>query len=345
MIVIIEGETAHSAEQFQQILVKAGASHVRALQISNANVLLLEDADYELVERVKEYWPWARVIRIETASPLADRRNFSADTIVRAGAIDIGGAPFTVMAGPCAVESEAQFRECAEVVKEGGAVVLRGGAFKPRTSPYSFQGMGREGVGLMAAVGREMDLPIVSEVVDPRDVEYMADCVDVLQIGARNAQNFTLLEEVGRSGVPVLLKRGFGCTIDEWLGAAEYVLREGNGSVILCERGVRSFERSTRFTLDLAAVAVIKQRSHLPVVVDPSHGTGHRGLVIPLALAAAAVGADGLIVDVHTNASAAKCDGDQALPADEFQWLMARLQPVLGAIDRPLAESLRVGVV
>jgi 3-deoxy-7-phosphoheptulonate synthase len=214
--------------------------------------------------------------------------------------------------------------------------VLRGGAYKPRTSPHSFQGSGPAGIELLADVGRRAGLPVVSEVVDPRDVEHVAQHVDLLQIGTRNAQNYALLTEVGRSGMPVLLKRGFGCTVDEWLGAAEYVLREGNGNVILCERGIRTFESSTRFTLDLAAVAVVKRRSHLPVVVDPSHGTGSRELVPDLALAAAAAGADGLLVDVHLNPAHTQCDGDQALSRDEFHHLMARLDALLRALGRDL---------
>lgn len=274
-----------------------------------------------------------------SASPLADRGNFSADTVVPVGGVAIGGREFAVMAGPCAVESATQLRESAQVAKAGGAVVLRGGAYKPRTSPHSFQGAGYEGIKLLAEVGREMGLPVVSEVMDPRDVEDVAAHVDILQVGARNAQNFSLLAEVGRSRRPVLLKRGFGCTVDEWLAAAEYILHEGNSKVILCERGIRTFESSTRFTLDLAAVAVVKRRSHLPVIVDPSHGTGDRELIAPLALAAAAVGADGVIVDVHTNASQALCDGDQALSSHDFYSLMARIAPLASAAGRPLAHS------
>jgi 3-deoxy-7-phosphoheptulonate synthase len=273
------------------------------------------------------------------ASPLGDRKNFEKDTIVNVKGVEIGGGGFAVMAGPCAVESPGQLRDAAVAVKDGGASILRGGAYKPRTSPYAFQGTGREGLKMLSQVSRETGLPVVSEVIDPRDVQEVAKHVDILQIGTRNAQNFSLLSEVGRTGRPVLLKRGFGCTIDEWLGAAEYILRAGNPNVILCERGIRTFESATRFTLDLAAIPVVKLRSHLPIIVDPSHGTGHRELVAPLALASAAVGADGMICDVHTDASSAKCDADQALSGLQFHVLMTRLRAILGAMGRTPLES------
>jgi 3-deoxy-7-phosphoheptulonate synthase len=339
VVVIVKEEALRESERVRQELTAAGVRDVLAFRIGGAKVILANGADGELADRVRSASPTARVIFPVTTSPLADRQNFDSDTVVNVGRVEIGGIGFAVMAGPCAVESPEQLRDCAFAAKEGGASVLRGGAYKPRTSPHAFQGTGREGLKMLAQVSRETGLPSVSEVIDPRDVQEMAKHVDILQIGARNAQNFALLTEVGCTGCPVLLKRGFGCTVDEWLGAAEYILRTGNPNVILCERGIRTFESSTRFTLDLAAVAVVKRRSHLPVVVDPSHGTGHRDLVLPLALAAAAAGADGLIIDVHTDAASAKCDTDQALSGLQFRVLMDRLRAVLNALGRPQVPS------
>jgi 3-deoxy-7-phosphoheptulonate synthase len=230
----------------------------------------------------------------------------------------VGGESFALIAGPCAVESREQTMETARAVRDGGAALLRGGAYKPRTSPYAFQGLGEEGLRLLAEARAETGLPIVTELMDLADVEAVMEVADVVQIGARNMQNYPLLEEVGRSGRPVLLKRGLSSTLDELLMAAEYILKEGNESVMLCERGIRTFESSYRFTLDLMAVPVLKERSHLPVIVDPSHAAGRRDLVTPLSLAAAAVGADGIIVEVHPEPDEAICDGPQQLRADEF---------------------------
>ena len=230
----------------------------------------------------------------------------------------IGGEHFALIAGPCTVESREQVLETARIVKDAGAAMFRGGAYKPRTSPYAFQGLGQEGLRLLAEAKERYGMPIVTELMDVRDLEAVLEVADVLQIGARNMQNYTLLSEVGRSGCPVLLKRGFSATLEELLMAAEYILKEGNEKVILCERGIRTFETAYRFTLDLMAVPVLKQLSHLPVVVDPSHAAGRRDLVQPLSLAAAAAGADGIIVEVHPNPEEAICDGPQALHADEF---------------------------
>jgi 3-deoxy-7-phosphoheptulonate synthase len=239
-------------------------------------------------------------------------------TVLEIGGRKIGGEHFALIAGPCTVESRQQLLETAHVVKDAGAAMLRGGAYKPRTSPYAFQGLGQEGLRLLADAKRETGLPIVTELMDVRDIEPVLEVADVVQIGARNMQNYTLLSEVGRAGVPVLLKRGLSATLEELLLAAEYVLKEGNEQVMLCERGIRTFEPSYRYTLDLTAVPVLKQLSHLPVVVDPSHAAGRRDLVTPLSLAAAAAGADGIIVEVHPNPEEAICDGPQALRADEF---------------------------
>jgi 3-deoxy-7-phosphoheptulonate synthase len=230
----------------------------------------------------------------------------------------VGGGHFAMIAGPCTVESRGQMMQTARVVRDAGATLLRGGAYKPRTSPYAFQGLGQEGLRLLAEAKAETGLPIVTELMDISDLDAVLEVADVIQIGARNMQNYPLLAEIGRSGRPALLKRGLSATLDELLMAAEYILKEGNPNVMLCERGIRTFETAYRFTLDLMAVPVLKELSHLPVIVDPSHAAGRRDLVTPLSLAAAAVGADGIIVEVHPNPDEAICDGPQALRAEEF---------------------------
>jgi 3-deoxy-7-phosphoheptulonate synthase len=239
-------------------------------------------------------------------------------TVIEIEGRKIGGDHFALIAGPCTVESREQLLETADVVKDAGAAMLRGGAYKPRTSPYAFQGLGQEGLRLLAEAKERTGLPIVTELMDARDLEAVLEVADVIQVGARNMQNFPLLAEIGRSRCPVLLKRGLSATLDELLMAAEYVLKEGNRDVMLCERGIKTFENSYRTTLDLQAVPVLKELSHLPVVVDPSHAAGRRSLVGPMSLAAAAAGADGIIVEVHPNPDEALCDGPQALLADDF---------------------------
>ena len=229
------------------------------------------------------------------------------------------------MAGPCSVETEEQTIETAKIVKAHGGNILRGGAFKPRTSPYSFQGLGLDGLKILAKAREVTGLPVVTEVLDTRDVPWVAEYADMLQVGARNIQNFALLKEVGKANKPVLLKRGMHSTIEEWLYAAEYILAEGNPNVVLCERGIRTFETYTRNTVDLNAVAAIKTLTHLPVIVDPTHGTGRRELIAPLAYAATAVGADGIMVEVHWQPDEALCDKDQALPPEEFAGLMQKV--------------------
>ncbi len=239
-------------------------------------------------------------------------------TVLEIGGRKVGGDNFALIAGPCTVESREQTLTTARVVRDAGATLLRGGAYKPRTSPYAFQGLGVEGLKLLAEAKAETGLPIVTELMDIGDLEPVLEVADVIQIGARNMQNYPLLAEIGRSGRPALLKRGLSSTLDELLMAAEYILKEGNPNVMLCERGIRTFETAYRFTLDLMAVPVLKELSHLPVIVDPSHAAGRRDLVLPLSLAAAAVGADGIIVEVHPNPDEAICDGPQALRADGF---------------------------
>jgi 3-deoxy-7-phosphoheptulonate synthase len=251
----------------------------------------------------------------------------------------VGGDHFTMIAGPCTVESREQTLETARAVSAAGATMLRGGAYKPRTSPYAFQGLGQEGLRLLAEAKQETGLPIVTELMDLRDLDDVLEVADVIQIGARNMQNYSLLTELGRSGRPVLIKRGLSSTLEELLMAAEYVLKEGNESVMLCERGIRTFETAYRFTLDLTAIPVLKELSHLPVIVDPSHAAGRRALVTPLSLAAAAAGADGIIVEVHPRPEQAICDGPQALVAEEFAEYVERVQAAAAVAGKALTPS------
>ncbi|MDT8900457.1 3-deoxy-7-phosphoheptulonate synthase [Anaeroselena agilis] len=264
-----------------------------------------------------------KVLPVTDSYKLASRQFRPASTVIDVGGVEVGGGRLVVMAGPCAVESRAQLLEAAEIAREGGAQFLRGGAFKPRTSPYSFQGLERQGLEYLAEAREATGLKIVTEVVDVTSVAMVAEYADVLQIGARNMQNFKLLQAVGQAGKPVLLKRGIAATISEWLHAAEYILSEGNYQVMLCERGIRTFEEYTRNTLDLSAVVAAKKLSHLPVVVDPSHGTGRRELVGPMAMAAVAAGADGLMVEMHPNPATALSDGPQSLNPEQYRELMA----------------------
>ncbi|OGC10932.1 3-deoxy-7-phosphoheptulonate synthase [candidate division WOR-1 bacterium RIFOXYA12_FULL_52_29] len=278
----------------------------------------------------------SEIVPIRKPYKLVSREFKAEDTIIRIGdKLKIGaGEKIAIMAGPCSVEGKEEIMEVAEAVKRGGAAILRGGAFKPRTSPYSFQGMGEEGLKLLAEARKKTGLPIVTEALDTRDVELVARYADIVQIGARNMQNFSLLKEVGKAGKPVLLKRGAGSTIEELLMSAEYVMSEGNREVMLCERGIRTLETYTRNTLDLAAVPVIKKLSHLPVIVDPSHGTGKRDLVGPMAKAAIAAGADGLIIEVHPHPNEALSDGPQSLTPEMFNSLMPELKAVASAVGR-----------
>ncbi len=277
-----------------------------------------------------------RVVRVQEPFKRANRKFHPDDTIVKAGSLEVGGKALAVMAGPCSVESEEQVTAIAKAVKAAGASALRGGAFKPRTSPYAFQGMGIEGIRLLAEAKKATGLPIVSEMMSPHHLELFEDLVDVIQIGARNMQNFDLLKEVGASGKPVLLKRGLSSTIEEWLMSAEYIMAQGDSKVILCERGIRTFETYTRNTLDLSAIPVVKRLSHLPVIVDPSHASGQAALVEPLAMAAIAAGADGLIIEVHNNPACALCDGAQSINPDQFAALMERLSAVASVMGRTL---------
>jgi 3-deoxy-7-phosphoheptulonate synthase len=258
------------------------------------------------------------------------------DTIVNVNGVKVGGSDIVIIAGPCAVESREQLFETARSVRAGGASILRGGAFKPRSSPYNFQGLGEEGLKLLGIIRAETGLPIVTEVMDTRQVELVASYADMIQIGSRNMQNYPLLKEAGLCRKPVLLKRGMMATIEEYLMAAEYILNQGNEQVILCERGIRTFETTTRNTLDLSAVPMLKRLTHLPVIVDPSHGTGLRWMVPAMAKAAVAVGADGLIMEVHYKPDEALCDGFQSLDLAEFDQLMMDLKKIANAVGRKI---------
>ena len=277
-----------------------------------------------------------KVMPVLTPYKLASKDFKQENTVLKIGDVTVGGQAVVVMAGPCAVESKEQVLATAKAVKDAGAKILRGGAFKPRTSPYSFQGMGEEGLKYLKAAREETGLPFVTEVMDTRQVELVEDFADALQIGARNMQNFNLLKEVGRSKKPVILKRGMMATIRELLMSAEYILSEGNFNVILCERGIRTFEDSTRNTVDISAVPVIKKLSHLPVIVDPSHATGRWDLIAPLSKAAVAAGADGLLIEVHPSPEEALSDGAQSLKPDKFARLMEELADVAKAVGRKI---------
>jgi 3-deoxy-7-phosphoheptulonate synthase len=283
------------------------------------------------------------VVRISVPYKLVSREHHPARSVVRVGGVPIGPDTLTVIAGPCAVETPEQTLTAAQMAKAAGASLLRGGAFKPRTSPYAYQGLGEAGLKILAEVSAETGLPVVTEVIDPRDVDLVSSHADMLQVGTRNMQNFALLQAVGGAGKPVLLKRGFSATVEEWLMAAEYIAQRGNLDIVLCERGIRTFEKATRNTLDISAVPVAQKLSHLPVIVDPSHSAGRRDLVLPLTRAAIAVGADGLIIDVHPEPTTALCDGDQALQdADirELASIAAHLPPLVG---RTLTPPLPAG--
>jgi 3-deoxy-7-phosphoheptulonate synthase len=273
------------------------------------------------------------IVHVSKPYKLASRDFHPDDTIVDAGGVKLGGGNLWVIAGPCSIESEDQMRTIAKFVKESGANLLRGGAFKPRTSPYSFQGMGEDGLKILKKIGKEFGMPTVTEVMDTADAELVAEYADVIQIGTRNAQNFSLLKQVGKLKIPVVLKRGMAQTIEEWLMSAEYVMSEGNQDVVLCERGIRTFENAYRNTLDVLAIPVLKEKTHLPIIIDPSHASGVWQYVIPMALAGIVSGADGVMVEAHHDPEKAMSDGAQSLKPNKFNLLMSELKkiaPVIG---------------
>jgi len=338
MIIVLKPGTP--PEITEDLLTRIADKGLKPLHLPGAERVVLGALGDErvLAELQLEGHPMVESVKpILAPYKLVGRELHPADTIVRIGAAAIGGGAFAVIAGPCAVESYDQTLASARAAKQAGATAIRAGAFKPRTSPYDFRGHGAEALRILRSVGDELDLPVVTEVMDAADLSLVVEHADALQIGARNMQNFSLLRAVGTTRKPVLLKRGMSAKIDELLLAAEYLLAGGNEQVVLVERGIRTFETAMRNTLDLNAVPYIKQRTHLPVVVDPSHGTGIRDLVTPMALAAAACGADGLLIEVHANPAEALSDGPQSLYPEQFAQLMSQLRPVVSAVGRQLA--------
>jgi 3-deoxy-7-phosphoheptulonate synthase len=338
--VIVEMRTGATREEVDAVVQKARALDL-GVQLNYGTdktvVALLGSNTGQIPTDIFAVLPAVEsVTRIMKPYKLASRSFKPTDTNVHCGGVEVGGERVVVFAGPCAVESEAQLFEAAKVVKKAGASILRGGAFKPRTSPFSFQGLQKKGLELLSKARQEFGLPVVTEVVNPQDVELVASYADVLQIGSRNMQNFSLLTNVGKSRKPVVLKRGFSCTVTEWLTAADYLLAEGNHQVILCERGIRTFEDSIRFSLDISAIPVLKKNSHLPVIVDPSHSSGHYSLVPAVAKAAIAAGADGLLIEVHPNPKEALVDGLQSLSTSDFTRLMEELRAVAKAVGRSI---------
>lgn len=338
MIIVLKPGT--SPETTQDLLARIADKGLKPLHLPGEERVVLGALGDErvLAELHLEGHPMVESVKpILAPYKLVGRELHPDDTVVRIGAAAIGGGAFAVIAGPCAVETYEQTLASARAAKQAGASAIRAGAFKPRTSPYDFSGHGREALRILRSVGDELGLPVVTEVMDAADLDLVVEQADALQIGARNMQNFSLLRAVGATRKPALLKRGMAAKIDELLLAAEYLLAGGNEQVVLVERGIRTFETATRNTLDLNAVPYIKQRTHLPVVVDPSHGTGIRDLVTPMALAATACGADGLLIEVHENPAEALSDGAQSLYPDQFTQLMARLRPVAAAVGREIA--------
>lgn len=338
MIIVLKPEASRAVAD--AILAKIAGLGLKPLYLPGTERVVLGALGEERVLEQLHLESHPMVERVQPIlSPykLVSREVRPHDTIVSIGSATVGGADFAVIAGPCAVESHAQMLATARAVKDAGATALRGGAFKPRTSPYAFQGLGVEGLRILRDVGREVGLAVVTEVVDVADVEVVAEHADCLQIGARNMQSFQLLKACGQAKKPVLLKRGMSARLEELLLAAEYIAAEGNDQIILCERGVRTFEHAMRNTLDLAAVPYLKARTHLPVIVDPSHGTGARELVIPMTLAAAACGADGVIIEVHENPEVALSDGKQSLYPEQFRRLVREVRPVAESLGRRIA--------
>jgi 3-deoxy-7-phosphoheptulonate synthase len=338
------------------VVMKAGSSHAEISKVTKRiedfglKAHISEGVDHTVIGVLGKVFSELRdalellpgveqVLLVSKPYKLASREFHPRDTIVEVKGVAIGGNEIVVMAGPCAIESEEQLLTTAQAVKAAGATVLRGGAFKPRTSPYDFRGLGETGLKILAAVGKENKMPVITEVMSPDQVDLVAKYADILQIGARNMQNFTLLDEVGKTKKPVLLKRGLSSTIQEWLLAAEYILSQENEQVILCERGIRTFETYTRNTMDISSIPIIEKVSHLPIIADPSHATGKWYLVPPLALAAIAAGADGLLIEVHPNPDLALADGPQSLNFDTFHLLMSQLLPIAKAQNRKLSIS------
>ena len=339
MIVVIKPHTSEAqiAEVIAEVEKLGYTAHPISGERQTVVAAIGDETTHHTLESLNALPQVERVLPVQKRYKLASRESRSGPTVIHADGAPIGGSGFAVMAGPCSVESEEQLLTTARAVKAAGATFLRGGAFKPRTSPYEFQGLGKEGLRLLQHVKQQTGLKIVTELLSEHDTDAVAEVADVLQIGARNAQNFRLLVAAARTGKPILLKRGLSQRIEEWLLGAEYILSSGNPNVILCERGIRTFETYTRNTLDLAAVAAVKRESHLPVIVDPSQGCGRADLVPTLCAGAVAVGADGLIIEVHPNPAEALSDGQQQVDFALFGKLMQSLQPFLQATGRTMS--------
>ena len=339
MVIVMKPGTRQ--EDIQALVAQLERDHGVKVGITNGvgcSILgLVGDTTHIDMDKLSMNHHVERVMRVQEPYKKANRKFHPEDTVVDVCGVPIGGGSFTVIAGPCSVESREQIIEVARDVKASGAALMRGGAFKPRTSPYSFQGMGTDGLELLLEAKKATGLPIVTELMSPKYCELFEEKVDLVQIGARNMQNFDLLKEVGKMSKPILLKRGLANSYEEWIMSAEHIMAAGNENVVLCERGVRTFETYTRNTLDLSAIPAIRRMSHLPIIVDPSHAAGMYWMVEPLAMAAAAVGADGLMVEVHNDPPHAKCDGQQSLTPEKFQRLMDQLRPLVDLMGKTLA--------
>jgi 3-deoxy-7-phosphoheptulonate synthase len=341
MVVVMAPEaTQQDVDAIVDLVHAAGGDAFVSRGVSRTIVGLVGDVDEFGALNLRSRRGVLDVVRISVPYKLVSREHHPHRSVIRAGGVPIGPGTVTVIAGPCAVETAEQTLAAARMAQAAGASLLRGGAFKPRTSPYAYQGLGAAGLRILADVRAETGLPVVTEVIDPESVDLVSSYADMLQIGARNMQNFALLQAVGAAGRPVLLKRGFSATIEEWLSAAEYIAQRGNLDIVLCERGIRTFESSTRNTLDISAVPIVQRLSHLPVIVDPSHSGGRRDLVLPLTRAAIAVGADGVLVDVHPRPELALCDGDQAMVESDIQGLASAVEILSPLMGRSLAQPV-----
>lgn len=335
IIVMAPGATPKQIQEVLKRLEARGYGHHVSAGVERTIIGAIganEREKQQVAEQLSQIIGVERVVPILKAFKLVSRDHHPQGTVVKIGSAKFGSGHVGVIAGPCTIETEKQTREAAKAVKAAGAHVLRGGAFKPRSSPYDFQGLRDEGLQMLVAAGQEVGLPTISEAMDPRQVELVAASCDAIQIGTRNMANFDLLREAGATGKPVMLKRGFAATVEEWLKAAEYIATTGNLNIILCERGIRSFDTVTRFTLDLAGMAAAKLETHLPIIVDPSHATGTHKLVAPMSLAALAAGADGLMIEVHPHPDQARCDGPQSLTPKRFAALMDQIRQLAGVV-------------
>jgi 3-deoxy-7-phosphoheptulonate synthase len=341
VIVMAAGATPRDIQAVVSLVQGAGGEAFVSRGVSRVVIGLVGDIDLFATLNLDGMPGVSNVVRISAKYKLVSREHHPDRSVVQVRGVPIGPHTVTLIAGPCAVETPDQTLEAARMAQRAGATLLRGGAFKPRTSPYAFQGLGEPGLRILAAVRDETGLPVVTEVLGAQDVAVVAEYADMLQIGTRNMQNFPLLQAVGAAGKPVLLKRGMSATVDEWLMAAEYIAQRGNLDIVLCERGIRTFETATRNTLDISAVPVVQRLSHLPVIVDPSHSGGRRDLVLPLSRAAIVAGADGVIIDVHPQPDIALCDGGQALVGEDLQVLAHTLARLTGFVDRHPALQQR----